>query len=307
MVPSLVESMGKNVSERWLESLLGPALLFWLGGLFLWITPSRLPQTWNEFTAMSLVTQSFLLVTALLLVSASDRFVAVLSVDILRFLEGHWAGPLRPLALRLAQRWQKAVRRARNRWSTLMLKVEDGIALTWRERRELARLEMERQYTPRDLEDLAPTRLGNVLRTAERRPWQRYGLDPVLLWPRLWLLLPETTRRDLAYLRLSLDRYAQAWFWGLLFALWSFVWPWAWLIALVWMGIAYHLLLQAAASFCDLVLAVFDTQRWRLYEALRWELPEESGESEIRSGQALSRYLQRGMSESPIHWQHGLG
>ncbi|GII29130.1 hypothetical protein [Planotetraspora mira] len=41
-----------------------------------------------------------------------------------------------------------------------------------------------------------PTRLGNVLQAAENYPRDRYGVDTILFWPRLFSLLPEQFQRD---------------------------------------------------------------------------------------------------------------
>lgn len=66
------------------------------------------------------------------------------------------------------------------------------------------------------------------------------------------------------------------------------------------MSLAYEL--ARPALFCDLFLASFDTQRWRLYEALRWPLPKQSGAEEIATGEALTRFVQRGMTNQPVIW-----
>lgn len=60
--------------------------------------------------------------------------------------------------------------------------------------------------------------------------------------------------------------------------------------------------LGKALIFCGLLLAAFDTQRWRLYEALRWPLPAQSGAEELAAGQALTRFIQRGMMDAPLQW-----
>ena len=39
---------------------------------------------------------------------------------------------------------------------------------------------------------VVPTRLGNILKASELYANQRYGLDPVLIWSRLYGLLPES-------------------------------------------------------------------------------------------------------------------
>ena len=67
-------------------------------------------------------------------------------------------------------------------------------------RQQDARKDALRQYAEYarlgDRPDVLPTRLGNILRAAERYPAERYGIDPIILWPRLYPLLPEQFRND---------------------------------------------------------------------------------------------------------------
>lgn len=80
-----------------------------------------------------------------------------------------------------------------------------GIAcpgVAWHARRQLAfRSQPDRLYSEycrphADRPDVLPTRLGNILHSAERYPVERYGIDPILLWPRLYPLLPDQFRDD---------------------------------------------------------------------------------------------------------------
>lgn len=41
-----------------------------------------------------------------------------------------------------------------------------------------------------------PTTFGNILLSAERYPEERYGIDPILFWTRLYPFLPERFQRD---------------------------------------------------------------------------------------------------------------
>jgi hypothetical protein len=61
-----------------------------------------------------------------------------------------------------------------------------------------------RRFPPYDLRDRAmPTRVGNILLSAELYPYLRYGIDAVLVWPRLYQAVPDSFRNVLAAATLS--------------------------------------------------------------------------------------------------------
>jgi hypothetical protein len=65
------------------------------------------------------------------------------------------------------------------------------------------------RYPPKSRTDeVMPTRLGNVLKSAELYPHLRYGMDGVLFWPRLYAVLPERVATALAETRSTLERLA---------------------------------------------------------------------------------------------------
>ena len=67
--------------------------------------------------------------------------------------------------------------------------------------------------------------LGRWLHAAaETWPTDKYGLDAPKCWPRLWLVLPDTARKEVAGARSSLDQGAAVWLWGAAFIVWT---PWA--------------------------------------------------------------------------------
>jgi hypothetical protein len=49
---------------------------------------------------------------------------------------------------------------------------------------------------PDHRDDVLPTRLGNILLAGERYPLDRYRIDPIFFWPRLFPLLPESFQRE---------------------------------------------------------------------------------------------------------------
>ncbi|WP_062434427.1 hypothetical protein [Herbidospora daliensis] len=56
-----------------------------------------------------------------------------------------------------------------------------------------------------DEEHVLPTRLGNVLRAAELYPMRRYGADLIIVWPRLYYVLPRDMIADVEDARATLE------------------------------------------------------------------------------------------------------
>lgn len=57
-------------------------------------------------------------------------------------------------------------------------------------------------------EEVMPTRIGNTIRAGETRPWHWYGLDTVIVWPQLWLVLPQRVCGDVTTARRQLARFS---------------------------------------------------------------------------------------------------
>ena len=147
-------------------------------------------------------------------------------------------------------------------------------------------------------DEMLPTRVGNILRAAETRPVHRYGLDAVVVWPRLWLVLPGAVRQELTSARASLDASVAAAIWGAAFVAFT---PWAWWAAPVGVVTAAAVILwwlpTRAEVFADLVESTFDLYRSALYQQLRWPLPDTPA-AEQQIGRALTKYLVRGSDKS---------
>ncbi|QUQ63684.1 hypothetical protein JJ691_13970 [Kutzneria sp. CA-103260] len=290
--------LGGKAAERWAALLTSPALLFWIGGVlaYVWANGglfgtdagwSALAAVWTQtFGTTTPVSEAVLAVCALLLVAGSARLADLVTPTVLRLLEGYWgrvAGPL--TALR-----GKAIDRKITRWRDLARRRSE---LSNGERQRYQRLNAWRVGVPADPRDRMPTRLGNLLKAAESRPRHRYGLDAVVCWPRLWLVMPEAARTEVTAARARLDEGARLWLWSLLFCVWAvFTW-WALAFALLGMIIGYRTILGGAAVYGRLVLSCHDLYRKDLYTALGWELPADARE-EIRAGQRLTAFLERG-------------
>ena len=146
-----------------------------------------------------------------------------------------------------------------------------------------------------------PTKLGNILRAAENRPSERYGLVTTICWPCLWLLLPDDTKKEITEARATLDTAARIIFWSILFLVWTF---WAWWVPLVTIVVAfwaYRWALSAAEVYGDLLEAAFDLHRFSLYEALRFPSPNDTSEEKKR-GEQLTAYLFYGLVAEPVRF-----
>ncbi len=292
--------LGGKVGERWAVLLASPALVFWIGGLLAWVQAhggvagrgwTALETAWKAGPGGSSGTAQVLAVVgALLVIATSARLTETVTFGVIRLMEGYWPRPAAPLHwLVMAVRNRFAERRSA-RWRDLARNRAD---LTGRSHRAYLRLTAWRSRQPADPADRMPTRLGNLLRAAESRPRHRYGLEAVVCWPHLWLVLPDHVRAEVAAARGRLDEHARVWLWGLLISVWTvFTW-WALPVALVAMTVGYRLTVSSAATYGQLVQAAYDLHRRALYEALDRERPDDA-DSEVAAGAELSRFLQRG-------------
>ncbi|WP_329016110.1 hypothetical protein OG271_09905 [Micromonospora rifamycinica] len=289
MIDALGEAVAGHVVERLLTRL-GAALVFLVGGMLAWLSShggwARLVELGAQ--AEELPTLVVLAVVAGLLAAAfaAASVVRLLNRPVLRLLEGYWTWPLQPLRAWLVGR--KAVRRA-----VLEAELRKFSSRGERAKQVPAEKRLHRMPAPRWM---MPTRLGNVLRAAETRPAEKYGLDAVVVWPHLWMVLPEQVRLDVGAARTALDRSTATLIWAvafLPFGMWS-LWAlaagavltaWA-----VWLWIPYQ-----AARYADVLEACYDMHRQTLYERLRWPLPTDPDDERIQ-GEVLTTYLVRGLA-----------
>lgn len=204
--------------------------------------------------------------------------------------QGYWHPWLRPLRRWLIAKEAKRSQRISDRWQQLARL--DPAQFTAEQRDEFVQLDWQQIHLPLP-NQLMPTRLGNILRAAEQRPLEKYGLDGIVCWSRLWLLLPDAVKKDLQEARADLNTAARVWLWSLLFIVWA-IWAWwAAPVGIISALFAYYWALDAASNYGELIEATFDLHRHLLYQSLRWNLPTDPDE-ERRVGQQLTEYLWRG-------------
>lgn len=299
----LWETIGTKLADRWL-ALAGPAMLYWTGGFLLLAASAegqvRLTGISAAVAAQPAVLQVSMIAAAVLAVLASGVLVQRLTLPTLRLLAGYWPAGLAGMRRSRIASERARLERAQTEWMRLAERLE----------REPTNTELEQEYIlldarlrrlPAVAHRLLPTRLGNVLRSAESRTYDKYGLDPVRCFPHLWLLLPDAARQELAAARGRLDGAVAACVWGVFFLPWGAV---NLLAVPVGAGVAvaawWWWLPERAEAFGELLEATFDLYRVDLYEALRWPLPANPA-VERQSGELLTRYVWRGLdSQVPV-------
>lgn len=273
--------------------------------------------------------QVLLIVGCLVLLAGSAFLAERLTLPSLRLLEGYWH---RPWLLRtwLVDHRRRRYRKYNDRRDALAVRQRLG-DLTAAGYIQLRKLQADPDADPAELErlrslrargfdtrmseDLArarrvlrnmpdddalgmPTRLGDILRAAERRPDVKYGLDAVACWYALWSVLPAEFQRELVEARLSLDGAARAWLWGALFVVWAPWNLWAIAVAVVVAALAYYSGITGAAElFGELVGTAYDLHRFRLYEALYLPRPESPQQERLTDGPRVTNMLWGGLDE----------
>jgi hypothetical protein len=290
------ESVSGKLAERLAAQIAAPAAGFWAGGLGAWI----LAKGWHGsgerlvhwFGGLSGAEQVIVATGALLVFVVSAAVVDRLAPTALRLLEGYWPHGLGWLRRTLTEaRWRR-LSSAEAKLRRLEAKRRHE-GLTASDMIEFARLDRQLRRVPSSPELRMPTRLGDILRSGEAWPREKYGLDAVVCWPRLWLLLPEQARTNLIEARQELDRSVVVGIWGALLIVWTPLTWWALPAAVVVTAAAYQRSLGPAAVFADLIEAAFDVFRDSLYA--RTGMPPPAGPTdERRAGELLTAYLWRG-------------
>jgi hypothetical protein len=284
-VNPLGQSLGTRLVEQIAPRLFTAAFAFWAGGLLALWTAGYGRELAGRLSVLPVVLQLVWLAAAVALVTGSAIVAELLTLPVLRFLEGYWviSRPLRLLAVR-------RMKRSDERLQMLSGKQMRGEI---KHPQQLAAAELRAHDFPAP-DSVMPTRLGNILRAAEDRPRHVYGLDPVVCWPHLWLSLDKETQQELAQSRRDLDGAARLWLWFLLFAAWSWAAWWAPLVALAGCAVTYYgAMLARARGYGALVQAAFDLHRRKIYEGLGWPFPQ-SPEEEAMCGLSVTNFLWRG-------------
>lgn len=216
---------------------------------------------------------------------------------IVRLFEGYWPQVRALLWLR-----NYRVGLYRKRWEYLDHLAQQ--AGTGTEINEIQSEQLVFYPPPNHLDQMMPTRLGNILRAAEIYPHERYGIDAAVIWPRLRpLLKPETLalledRKTTLTFMLSMcllsAAFSLVWCpvlalatdrWDL-FLLCALGWPLAWL--------CYQNAVQSAVAYGEQLRATFDLHRHDLLRALNRPIPADA-DAERKEWLRLGRFFYRNL------------
>jgi hypothetical protein len=280
--------------KRIVISALFPCMAF-LGGLLVLIAYKQGWETilkiWSGLPSEMQLFISILTIAILVLGSA---LLTVQSTSLIKLYEGYWGE-------HGLGKWLADVGRLYHQSRSAKLdKTKDSS------------FEYAYYHYPRNQQEVLPTLFGNVLKAAESYPsdTERYGIDSVFFWPRLYTVLPAELRNDLGNARSSMDFMVNLSFLSWFFALIANIFlgltksndVFAWLL-FVGGGIlagwsTYGGAVKAAIIYGDLVRTSFDLYRRDILDKMGLERPK-SREDEVIMWQNLGQQLYRRGASNP--------
>lgn len=222
-------------------------------------------------------------------------FIHPIQFAIVQFFEGYWGTRSIPQAIR----YQRIVRY--QRLCEGLDRDVDSISdkfIDWEEARFSSTLSIRAPYRskgdeatrirgkfPADLNEVMPTRLGNVLRRAESLAGSQYGLKALQAVPHLLLIAPANHVDYVNDQRSQLDLAVRMTFISVVAAITAiiFLWPWgAWvLIALIpyaFAYLSYRGSVVAAGHYGAALETLINLNRFALYQQLHMQLPASTDE-----------------------------
>jgi len=245
--------IGGKLADRWAALLALPGFLFLAAATAAAVLGqrdavsypdmSRQVSAWAASPALKSTGGAVLVAAAVLAGSVFAGLVATAGgklVEILWTLPGH-----RPPARWLADWRRKRSKDAKERAETAATPAALDKAI--RQANRICVIEAD-----------CPTWIGDRLRACHVRVSKTYGLDLSAIWPRLWLIVPDSTRTELGAAQDALSSAARLGAWAFLYLLLAAWWWPAFPIAAVVAISAAVKGRMAAATLADLVEATVD-------------------------------------------------
>jgi hypothetical protein len=243
------------------------------------------------------ITRSLIIVGGIIVVVVLAYLLYNFQYSLIRLFEGYW--PRRRFFLWL-RNWR--VEFYRRRWEYLKALAQS--ASTPQEANEIWAELLVFYPPPNHVDKMMPTCLGNILRAVEIYPYERYGIDAAVIWPRLRSLLkPEAMalledRKTTLMFMLSMSLLSAVFslIWCPTLAIWSNRWELFGLCALGWplAWMCYQNALQSALAYGEQLKVTFDLYRHELLRALNRPLPKDA-EDERKEWLRLTRFFHRNL------------
>ena len=295
MLSTLFDKVTGLFDKRFTLALLLPAFAFAAGCGALAATMVGWHRAVTWWSALDAARQVALGVAGAAVVVVFAILAGTQVVATTRALEGYWFWPVDMTLGRLGRTFQRLQRS----WLTFL--AGNG-----------SRSGYQRLYAafPADPQLLLPTRLGNTLLAAESYASdpERWGIDAVFWWPRLYLILPDGARTQVDDARSGLDQMVVLTGLSGTFAAVAFALGFAGLnptvaasctvggLALSWLS--YRGAVSSAAVYGDLVRACYDLYRGDLLKQLGWAMPARLAD-ERTLWQVLGKQLYRRGLDNP--------
>ena len=269
----LLDELGKKVADRWLTTLLLPGLLWVCTAVLAWqlrwahaLDPTVLEPLLRQLGRNHPAGQSAAVVVGALIAAAGVAMSATGVGAVIR--------AVRPAVIR--SRPAQRLRAARvKRWDQARLlaeQLEEGElsvavgSVTAGPRIADARA---RQYAISLEKPEHATWVGDRMRANAVRIHRAYGLDINLVWPRLWVVLPDWLRADIAAAQGSYNTVSILLGWAVLYSVLGLIWGPALLVAAVVLTVSSVRARSAAEALCQLVETATDLYGPALAEQLR--------------------------------------
>lgn len=293
---AFLQQLGARIADRWLVNLLLPGLL-WLccaavAARLGWehaVDPRAAEPLVRRLGDQRSTAQAVLLVAGVFGAAAAIGLAAIGLGAALRrawALPGTSVAPARWLRDRRRRRWDAADRTAAQLRTEILNAVDPSAALVGSEYRDaLARRESIGLERPQ-----RPTWMGDRWTATGIRIYRAYGLDLTVVWPRLWTVLPDVSRSDIAAAQLAYQESSVLVSWAVLYGGVGLFW-WPALIVCVTLAVAGVLKTRdAISSLCELVESACDLYIHSVAEQLRVPC---AGQLTMEAGRAIVALLRR--------------
>ena len=300
---TFLTELAKKLAERWVTLLLTPGAIFVAAvgiGVRLGqphaVDYSQLTAAVSQTAALvahwSAGTQAVLVVAVLLAAIGVGQAVQALA-SLTRLL---WLGPW-PHLFAPVQRWR--VTRRRQRWQEHIqqrrtLEQAHPRASRTAEQQEQINAAAQRANRFAWAQPGRPTWMGDRIHALEQVALNRYGLDLTFSWPRLWLVLPDTTRSEIIAAHAAFAAAVATGTWAWPYLLLGIVW---WPAALIAVAVGATGWARARAAIADLTAlseAAVDLHGRTLAIAFGVAEEDSIGPLTLTEGEQLTALIRKG-------------